>query len=178
VNPIELIEKYYSKDSIAYANLVTHSKMVTQKALAVVDKHPELYADRQFVENAAMLHDIGIIFTKAPKIGCDGKWPYICHGHLGAELLRKEGYPFLARVSERHTGTGLTREDIVNQNIPIPPANYVPETIEEIIVCYADKFFSKGNLTKALSFDDILKKVAKYGKDKKATLLKWHEIFR
>lgn len=177
MKPINIIKKYYPTEGLAYKTLTIHSEMVTKKALAVLDNHPELEADRKFVKRAAMLHDIGIIFTDAPSMGCTGKWPYICHGHLGAEVLRKEGYPLLARVCERHTGTGLTREEIVNQNIPIPPARYIPETIEEIIVCYADKFYSKGNLTEELTVDRILKNLERYGEDKKQTFLKWHELF-
>ncbi|MFC0875817.1 HDIG domain-containing metalloprotein [Saccharicrinis sp. FJH2] len=178
MNPEELIKKYYAENPDAFDKLMVHSTMVKNKALKVVDDHPELLADREFVESAAMLHDIGIIFTNAPSIGCNGSWPYIAHGHLGAELLRKEGYPFHARVCERHTGTGLTREEVVNQNLPIPPSRYVPETIEELIICYADKFYSKGDLTYEHSVDEVLQNLSRYGEDKNETFLKWHEMFK
>lgn len=175
--PEEIIKKYYDKESEAYKKLMIHSRMVKEKALAVLDKHAELLADREFIESAAMLHDIGIIFTNAPRIGCTGKWPYIAHGHLGAEMMRKEGFPLHARVCERHTGTGLTREDIVNQKLPIPPARYVPETIEELVICYADKFYSKTYLTREHTLEEVLQKLSKYGEDKKTIFLKWHEAF-
>ena len=54
-----------------------------------------------------MLHDIGIIRCNAPGIQCFGNEPYICHGRIGAEMLRAEGFPHHARVCERHTGRGL-----------------------------------------------------------------------
>jgi uncharacterized protein len=82
-----------------------------------------------------------------------------------------------AKVCERHTGTGLTREEIVNQNIPIPPSRYVPETIEEIVICYADKFFSKGELTRELTVDEIEKSLIKYGSDKVKIFKSWHKEF-
>lgn len=113
--------------------------------MEVLDKHPEIQADRNFVYEAAMLHDIGILHTDALGIGCNGKHPYICHGILGAEMLRKEGLPQHARVAERHTGTGLTKETIQRQGLPLPLHDFSPETIEEQIVCYADKFFSKSH---------------------------------
>lgn len=178
MNPLDIIQKYYDVNSEAYKKLLIHSTMVKNKALNVLDKHGELLADRDFVESASMLHDIGIIFTNAPRIGCSGKWPYITHGHLGAEILRKEGYPLHARVCERHTGTGLTREDVVNQKLPIPPSRYVPETIEELVISYADKFYSKGDLTYEHNVDEILKSLSRYGEDKKVTFMKWHEMFR
>ena len=178
MNAISIIDKYYKEGSKAKNVLITHSNMVKTKALSVLSKHPELMADRELIEQAAMLHDIGMVFTNAPKIGCTGKWPYIAHGHLGAEVLRKEGHPILARFCERHTGTGITREEVVNNNLPIPPGNYVPETLEEIIVCYADKFYSKGELEEELKIEQIIHNIARYGDHKVETFLSWHEQFK
>ena len=101
-----IIDKYYADNASLRNILLVHSRAVTAKALTIVDTHPELNADRQFVEEAAMLHDIGIFLCDAHGISCFGSEPYLCHGHLGAELLRKEGYPKHARVCERHTGAG------------------------------------------------------------------------
>ena len=105
MKPEEIIEKYYAGQNELKLLLLKHSIQVAQKAMEVLDKHPEIQADRRFVYEAAMLHDIGILHTCAPGIGCIGTQPYICHGMLGAEILRKEGLPLHARVAERHTGT-------------------------------------------------------------------------
>lgn len=145
MKPEEIIEKYYAGQNELKLLLLKHSIQVAQKAMEVLDKHPEIQADRGFVYEAAMLHDIGILHTCAPGIGCIGTQPYICHGMLGAEILRKEGLPLHARVAERHTGTGLTKETILRQALPLPPKDFTPETIEEQIICYADKFFSKSH---------------------------------
>lgn len=83
--------------------LMRHSRDVADRALLIADRHPELGLDRGFLEEAAMLHDIGVFRTDAPGIQCFGTEPYICHGMIGAEILRSEGCPRHARVCERHT---------------------------------------------------------------------------
>lgn len=100
--------------------------------------------DRSMVDAAAMLHDIGVVNCKAPAIGGLGRLPYICHGIEGARMLRKLGAPeYLARVSERHTGSGLTATEIEAAALPLPHRDLVPESLLEQLICYCDKFFSK-----------------------------------
>ena len=89
----KIIDKYYTEDNELRHILLTHSKSVTARALRIVDRHPELQVDRRFIEEAAMLHDIGIIHCDAPGIQCFGTQPYIRHGMLGAAMLRAEGFP-------------------------------------------------------------------------------------
>ena len=93
MNYQKIIDKYYGKDNLLKHILLTHSRSVTARALRIADRHPELHLDRQFIEEAAMLHDIGIIRCDAPSIQCFGTQPYICHGILGAEIMRSEGLP-------------------------------------------------------------------------------------
>ena len=116
MNPIDIIDKYYQEGSELRHILLTHSRSVADKAVQIADHHPELQADRTFLYEAAMLHDIGIFLTDADGICCFGDKPYICHGYLGADLMRAEGYPRHALVCERHTGAGLSLEQIVAQN--------------------------------------------------------------
>ena len=101
---LDLIDKYYPQDNELKHILNVHSRSVADKALWIAGKHPELNLDTVFLEEAAMLHDIGIFLTHAPGIQCFGTEPYICHGYLGAGLVRKEGFPRHALVCERHTG--------------------------------------------------------------------------
>ena len=96
-----IIDRYYPDDNELRHILMVHSQSVTARALRIVDAHPELRLDRRFVEEAAMLHDIGIFRCHAPSIACHGTEPYICHGRIGAELLRAEGCERHARVCER-----------------------------------------------------------------------------
>lgn len=177
MNLIEIIHKYYLPGSELLNILLTHSESVRQKALSIVDAHPELPFDRQFVEEAAMLHDIGIFLTDAPDICCMGTHPYICHGYLGADLLRAEGFPRHALVCERHTGAGLSLEEIIRQQLPIPHRDMRPVSLEEQVVCFADKFFSKTRLEKEKTVEQARKSVAKHGEEGLARFDGWCALF-
>lgn len=178
MNVEEVINRYYTKGSPLWIILTEHSKAVCDKALDVVAKHPELNADAQFVSEAAMLHDIGIYLTHAPDLQCFGSFPYICHGYLGREILEKEGYPKHALVCERHTGTGLSLDAIQQQNLPIPHREMRPISIEEQIICFADKFYSKsGELTTPKSIKKILKSMAKHGEYQVDQFRAWCDMF-
>jgi uncharacterized protein len=177
MNPLEIIEKYYIKNSDLYNLLIQHSEQVKNKALDVIGKHPELNADRQFVAEAAMLHDIGIFLCCAPDIFCTGSHRYIEHGYLGAELLEHEGLPLHALVAERHTGTGITLSEIIERKLPVPQRDMQPLSAEEQIVCYADKFFSKSHPERELTPDEIRKNLVKFGADNVEIFNLWHEKF-
>ena len=125
------------------AALLAHSEAVTLKAIACAAHVAHLKPDLRFIREAAMLHDIGIIECDAPQLGCHGPHPYICHGYLGAEMLRAEGYARHAVVCETHVGVGLTAAEIIEKGFPIPARDMLPQGIEEVIICFADKFFSK-----------------------------------
>ena len=172
-----LIDKYYPEDNELRHILINHSQSVARKALQIVSSHPELHLDAQFVEEAAMLHDLGIFRTDAPGIQCFGSEPYICHGRLGAEILRKEGYERHARVCERHTGAGITCEEIIKQGLPLPHQDFLPETLEEKVICYADKFFSKTHLDQEKSIEKAEKSLAKFGEDGVMRFREWERMF-
>ena len=172
-----LIDKYYPEDNELRHILINHSQSVARKALQMVSSHPELHLDAQFVEEAAMLHDLGIFRTDAPGIQCFGSEPYICHGRLGAEILRKEGYERHARVCERHTGAGITCKEIIAQGLPLPHQDFLPETMEEKVICYADKFFSKTHLDREKSIEKAEKSLAKFGEDGVMRFREWERMF-
>ena len=158
-----IIDRYYKDNDELKDILLRHSKAVADKALAIADAHPELQLDRQFLLEAAMVHDIGIIKTNAPDIKCFGTEPYIRHGLLGAEIMRAEGFPLHARVCERHTGAGLSLKEIEEQALPLPHIDLLPETLEEKVICYADKFFSKTKLEREKTLEQAERSVAKHG---------------
>lgn len=136
----QIFDKYYPDENEQRRILLTHSRLVADKALAIARQHPEMLLDMPFIEEAAMLHDIGIRECDAASIYCFGSKPYLCHGIIGAEMLRAEGYPLHALVCERHTGTGLTQDYILTNNLPLPHRDLVPVTLEEQLICFADKF--------------------------------------
>ena len=177
MNPIDIIDKYCQEGSELRHILLTHSRSVADKAVQIADRHPELQADRTFLYEAAMLHDIGIFLTDADGICCFGDKPYICHGYLGADLMRAEGYPRHALVCERHTGAGLSLEQIVAQNLPVPHREMVPVSIEEQIVCFADKFYSKTKLDKEKTVEKARKSLERYGEAGLKRFDRWCELF-
>ena len=63
-----IIDKYYADNEALCQILLIHSRSVADMALKVAYRHPELGADESFLEEAAMLHDIGIFLTDAPGI--------------------------------------------------------------------------------------------------------------
>ena len=203
---LALIHRYYPEDNALRRMLLHHSRQVCARALQIVERHPELGANRNLVEAVAMLHDIGIFLTDAPGIHCHGTAHYILHGSLGAQLLRNEAeqlkkekqqaeqlkeeqlqaiqlqeelhfYEALARICERHTGTGLTRQTIIERGLPDPQQDLLPETIEEQIICYADKFYSKSHLERERTIPQTLQSLEKFGDEGVEKFRHWTELF-
>ena len=179
--PAKLISKYYADAPKAKKILLDHSRLVTRKALKI-GRYLQSQGDSvdlEFIAEAAMLHDIGMILTDTPELGCHGKGSYLQHGIRGKEILEQEGLSRHARVCERHIGVGLTADEIKRQQLPLPPIDMQPETLEEQIICYADLFFSKGDKNPAAekTFSAIREKLEKYGKNKVAIFEQWQKKF-
>lgn len=177
MNPKTIIDIYYKEGTKLYDVYMSHATDVTQKALHITRKHPELAVDIHFIEEAGMLHDIGIFKTRASRIACEGDAPYICHGYLGREILTNEGYPKHGLVCERHTGTGLSLENIINRKLPIPHRDMRPKSLEEKIICFADKFFSKSQLGKEKSVRKIRESLRQHGWHQVEIFDEWCEMF-
>ena len=177
MEPLRIIEKYYDVRSDAYRILVQHSRSVADKTLAIAASHPEMNLDVAFIEEAAMLHDVGILYCDAPEIDCRGVYDYVCHGFLGAELLRKEGFPRHALVCERHTGTGISLKMILENNLPLPHRDFLPVSLEEQLICFADKFFSKSKPDKEKRIVKIEKSLHKHGEEAVIRFNHWCKLF-
>jgi uncharacterized protein len=168
-----IIDKYYPSENELRRILLVHSRQVADRSLKIAKAHPELRLDEEFLEEAAMLHDIGIFRCDAPGIQCFCTEPYIRHGVIGAELMRQEGWERHALVCERHTGTGLSKRDIEQQQLPLPHQDYMPVALEEQVICYADKFYSKSHLGEEVSIEKIKYNIWKYGHD---GYLRWQAL--
>ena len=168
IDAIGIISKYYEPGSLAYNLLIGHSTCVAQKALVIAGRLMQMKPDMVFIEEAAMLHDIGIFGTNVSDIGCYGDKPYVCHGYLGRELLEREGLPMHALVCERHVGVGITISDIDKNSLPIPRRDMLPVTLEERIICFSDKFFSKNKdaLGQEKPLEEVRRGIEKYGPEK------------
>lgn len=184
----KIIDKFYNRENGALRSiLLTHSRMVAEKTISIAKAHPELNIDTEFVYDASMLHDIGIIMCHAPAIECYGTEPYIRHGISGGKMLREYALEFgmtseeiepYARVCERHTGAGLTVKQIEERHLPLPLVDFLPETIEEKLICYADKFYSKTKLEEEKPLDRVINSMNKFGADTELRFMKLHELFR
>ncbi len=163
MNYQEIIDKYYPEGSRLRDIYMKHAESVAALAEELrAEFMPGL--DPAQVRAAAMLHDIGIFLTSAPGIECRGTAPYIEHGPLGAELLRREGTPeWAARVAERHTGVGI--------------GELVPQTPLEKLVCYADKFYSKSGTGARKTLDEVERSMARFGADNLAAFRRLHALF-
>jgi uncharacterized protein len=83
--------------------------------------------DLALVEAGALLHDLGRSATHD-----------IGHGAAGGELARGLGLPVtMVRIIERHVGAGIPADEAAE--LGLPDGEYVPESLEEKLVCYADK---------------------------------------
>ena len=159
-----LIQKYIDPTSDLYRVYIVHLSNVTRLALKIAKRKGLSPLQIQFIEKAFMLHNIGIVNTNTPEIFCFGDKPYIAHLTEGKEILLSENLPLHARVAANHVGIGgLTKSEIVKQNLPLPPHDIVAETIEEKIISYADCYYSKNpkNLWRKKKYEEIVEKLAK-----------------
>lgn len=178
MQPLVLIDKYYRDSQEAKKILLAHSIRVARLAVSVAThvEHTEP-VDIEFVEQAALLHDIGMLYTNTPKLSCFGDQPYICHGIIGAALLREEGLPRHALVCERHIGVGLCLEDIKSQKLPLPLRDMSPQDLEEKIIAYADLFYSKTTPGKRTP-EQVRSSLARFDRKKVSIFDQWHKQFQ
>jgi uncharacterized protein len=179
MDPLEIIGRHYTPASKSHQILLEHGRLVAEKALSAAARVPQLAPDLDFVKSAALLHDIGIFLTDSPILDCHGREPYIRHGILGREILEALGLPRHGLVCERHVGVGISAEDIQRFGLPLPLRDMQPVSVEEQIVCYADKFFSKNgsDTPRAKSVAEIVASLKPYGADKVERFLGWMKRF-
>jgi uncharacterized protein len=128
---------------------------------------------------AALLHDIGVY-------QCDGfDWlteeiptgkPYIQHTLVGAWILQQEGlHKEVVESAHRHSGVGISNEDIKKYGLNLPEGDYFPQTIIEQLVTYAAKFHSKSPKFKTV--EEIEQDLMRFGEDKVQFFRELKEFF-
>ena len=104
-----------------------HSEKVADKALEIADKITKTNVDKNLIEIGALLHDVGRTKTHGFR-----------HALIGGKILRERGFSInLARICETHILGGLDKEDA--KRFGLPEKDYLPKTLEEKIICLADK---------------------------------------
>lgn len=180
LDPYNILRHFYPDDTPLRRVLLKHSEQVREKALEILEKSA-LSLDSGLVSTGALLHDVGILRCHAPSIFCTGTEPYIAHGTIGGAMLRTYGkehdldLEVFARICERHTGAGLTSEEILAQKLPLPAKDLLPETLEEKLICFADKFYSKSGSMEEKPFEKVRRSLEKFGPD---TLARFDEMTR
>lgn len=168
---IEALHRDYAKTEDDFNLVYTHCQVVEATAMQLLDAKSVSGLDRRLVHVGCLLHDIG-----AYNVLEDGKFVAgVRHGVIGEEILKNEGLPeTIWRFASHHTGVGLTEQDVKDQNLPIPVADYTAETNEERLIMYADKFHSKSNPPVEppyfCTFEWFCNSVRKLGADKIAKL--------
>jgi uncharacterized protein len=169
-----LLRTYYRPGTRLFDILQRHGEQVAEKACRLAQARPELDVDLGFLREAALLHDIGIFQTDTPQLDCHGTHPYVRHGVLGRALLEAQGLPRHALVCERHVGAGLSLEEIRARRLPLPLRDMRPVSLEEQLIGYADKFFSKANgAAKDKPPQVVLRILQRYGPRQAANFADW-----
>lgn len=117
--------------------VISHCKAVTDLALQIACKLQArgYTVDLELVEAGGLLHDLG-----------RGKSHNVDHGVVGAEIAQTIGLPqAVIDIIKRHVGAGITLEEA--QLLGWSKDNYIPQTLEEKIVCYADKRIDHDQVT-------------------------------
>jgi len=110
-------------------SVIRHCETVSRLAVEIATAYQKhgTNVDLKLVEIGALLHDIGR--ARSHKID---------HGVIGAEIARsKHLAESLAKIIERHLLAGITAKEAKKLGLPVK--DYLPQTIEEKIVLYADK---------------------------------------
>jgi len=172
---VALHEKYAPTPEaleLVYTHCVIVGGIAEQlQARSGMDVSPDL------VRAGCLLHDVGVyrLYDGNGKLDHAN---YIRHGVLGHELLRAEGIPeVICRFASHHTGMGLSRDDVLRQELPLPPCDYLAETPEEALVMYADKFHTKTRPPALLTAAAYAASVRRFGADKVAAFASMRAAF-
>lgn len=138
---IKELHKKHAKTEADFNLIYNHCRVIKAIAMQLLDAKPVEDINRDLVHVGCMLHDIG-----AYEVLINGEWVQgVRHGVIGETILKDEGFPeSIWRIASHHTGVGLTAQDVIDQKLPIPPADYTASSDEEFLIMYADKFHSKG----------------------------------
>lgn len=125
--------------------------------------------DLQLLTVGALLHDIGTYRLLRDDGGKSGpiefdREKYIFHGLEGWVILLENRFgQIIADFARDHTGVGLSAADVAREGLALPAADYVPETIEQELVMYADKFNSKSVPARFTAPQAARRSAAKFG---------------
>ena len=116
--------------------IVRHCQAVAMAAEIMADEAERRGrpVDKKAVVAAALFHDIGRTRTQTVR-----------HSVEGAEILEDEGVDMkVVEIVRRHVGAGISTDEA--KKLGLPDFDYIPRTLEERIVCFADKMVDADKL--------------------------------
>lgn len=125
----------YLRKNGCQETVIRHVEAVSALAVEIAEtcRKRGYDVDVKLVGIGALLHDIG-----------RGKTHSVHHAVLGAEIATSLGLPLsVVSIIKRHVGGGITASEA--QKLGWPRDIYVPLTLEEKIVSYADKLIEGSN---------------------------------
>jgi uncharacterized protein len=131
----------------AFSLIFEHCQAVNDIALWCA-KNTDEPVNTELLQAAALLHDIGSYPFVDADGAISGQGFYPQHAILGAKILLDEGLnPRIAQIVETHLLLGLTKDEIEHprgRKWALPARDYEPQSVEAELLCYADRFHSKG----------------------------------
>ncbi len=122
----------FLKQSGCAGNVVKHCEAVADLATEIAEACHEkgLDVDVELVQAGALLHDIGRSKTHS-----------VHHALIGAKIATSLNIPDpVIAIIKRHVGGGITSREA--KKLGWPKDTYIPQTLEEKIVSYADKLIA------------------------------------
>jgi len=110
-------------------NVIKHCEAVSKLAveIALTIRKRGLNCNIELVEVGSLLHDIGRAKTHS-----------VHHAIEGARIAETQRLPKpVISIIKRHVGGGISANEA--RRLRWPRDNYIPQTLEEKVVCYADK---------------------------------------
>lgn len=173
---IALHKKYAASDT-AFDIVYIHCQIVWEIAQQLIDSSRAFDVDIELVRVGCLLHDIGV-YRVCDADGTLDKANYLTHGVYGYEILKREGLAeAICRMASHHTGVGITKAEIQNNHLNLPPADYLANTPEERLVMYADKFHTKDIPPKFMAFETYSQRVQRFGEHKVVQFQQFREEF-
>lgn len=162
---IVALHKKHAPHGDGFDLVFTHCQIVWEIAEQLIAAG-ELNVDKELVQIACLLHDIGVYSLFLADGSLDHR-NYIQHGERGYELLKAEGFDErICRFASHHTGVGLSKAEIIAQNLPLTHEDFYADTPEEELVMYSDKFHTKSTPPSLMTADSYAAFVARFGEAK------------
>ena len=129
-------------------SVISHIEKVTEKALEIRKKlkNKGYKVDLDLLETGSYLHDIGRSVTFDVRHGFESS-------RIAKELSFSEP---VIRLVERHVGAGINAEEA--EKLGLPRRNFIPQTLEEKILSYADKFLETKLNFKTIKGEQIVER--------------------